>query len=70
VVVDLKDKVGLVGVDLASTGLLQGEETLLKDEAVEALVALGYSPADAAKALQKVDDSLPTGERVKLALKA
>lgn len=70
VVVDLKDKVGLVGVDLESTGLLQGEESLLKDEAIEALVTLGYSPADAAKALSGVDDSLPTEERVKLALKA
>jgi Holliday junction DNA helicase RuvA len=69
IIVDLKDKVGLVGVDLESTGLLQGEANLMKDEAVEALVALGYSAADAATALAKVDESLPTQERVTQALK-
>lgn len=69
VVVDLKDKVGLIGVDLESTGLLQGENNLLQDEAVEALVALGYTPADAAKALQTIDPSLSTEARIKLALK-
>jgi len=70
IVVDLKDKVGLEGVDLASTGLLQGTSAMMKDEAVEALVALGYSPQDAAVALQNVDGALPTEERIKLALKA
>lgn len=69
VVVELKDKVGLVGVDLESTGLLQSEESLMQDEAAEALVALGFSAQDAARALQNVDDALPTEERVKLALK-
>jgi Holliday junction DNA helicase RuvA len=68
-VVELKDKVGLMGVDLEATGLLQSDSTLLKDEAVEALVALGYTAADAAKALQSVDDSLSTEERIKRALK-
>jgi len=70
VVVELKDKVGLTGVDLSASGLLQSENLLLKDEAVEALVALGYAPNDAALALQKVDPKLPTEERIKLALKS
>lgn len=69
IVVELKDKVGLEGVDLSTTGMLQGEGLLMKDEAVEALVSLGYSPQDAAKALQGVDESLPTQERIKQALK-
>jgi Holliday junction DNA helicase RuvA len=69
VVVELKDKVGLEGVDLSTTGMLQGEGLLMKDEAVEALVSLGYSPQDAAVALKSVDDTLPTEERIKLALK-
>lgn len=69
VVVELKDKVGLTGVDLESTGLLKGEQDLLKDEAVAALVALGYSPADAGGLLADVDAKLPTEKRVKLALK-
>ncbi|MEO8104851.1 MAG: Holliday junction branch migration protein RuvA [Candidatus Saccharibacteria bacterium] len=68
IIVDLKDKVGLVGVDLQSTGLLRGEGMLLQDEAVEALVSLGYTPADAAAALQSIDSSLPSEDRVKLAL--
>jgi Holliday junction DNA helicase RuvA len=70
VVVDLKDKVGLVGVDLEDTDLLYGDTALLQDEAVEALVALGYMPVDAARLLKSVDKSLSTSERIKHALKA
>ena len=69
VVVELKDKVGLVGVDLESTGLLQGEASFAGDEAIEALVSLGYTAADASVALKDVDPELPTAERIKLALK-
>jgi len=69
VVVDLKDKVGLAGVDLESTGMLQSDEKLMKDEAVEGLVSLGYTTVDAATALQKVDKKLPTEDRIKQALK-
>lgn len=69
VVVELKDKVGLVGVDLASSGLLQGESSVSGDEAVEALTSLGYTVADAAKALANIDNTLPTEDRVKQALK-
>lgn len=69
VVVDLKDKVGLVGADLASMGMLQSDDKLMKDEAIEALVALGYTTVDAAAALQKIDPKLPTEDRIKQALK-
>ena len=69
IVVDLKDKVGLVGVDLATTGLLQSDTMLRGDEAVEALVSLGYAPQDAAAALAHVPADLPTEERIKQALK-
>jgi len=69
VVVDLKDKVGLVGVDLESTGLLQSVDNLQQDEAIDALMALGYTANDAAKALHKIDPKLTTEERIKLALK-
>jgi holliday junction DNA helicase RuvA len=67
VVVELKDKVGLVGSDIS--GLLMSDQSLIKDEAVEALTALGYSPQDASKALQNVDPNLNTEARVRLALK-
>lgn len=69
VVVDLKDKVGLAAVDLDSTGVLQSSETLMKDEAIEALVSLGYTTSDAVTVLQKIDPKLSTEDRVKQALK-
>lgn len=69
VVVELKDKVGLAGVDLDEAGLLKGEQGLMKDEAVAALVALGYTTADAGRFLAKVDSKLSTEDRVKAALK-
>lgn len=68
-VVELKDKVGLEGVDLGSTGLLQSEASIKGDEAAAALVALGFSAADASQALHGIDADLPTEERIKLALK-
>jgi len=70
IVVDLKDKVGLAGVDLATTGMLQSDALLKQDEPVESLVALGYSPQDAAAALANVPADASTADRIKLALRA
>ncbi len=69
IVVDLKDKVGLAGVDLSTTGLLQSEASMSKDEAAQALMALGYTPQDAAQALYDIDPALPTETRIKQALR-
>ena len=68
VVVDLKDKVGLAASDTATEFLTASANP--NDEALQGLVALGYSVADAAKALQKVDSKLSAAERIKAALKA
>jgi Holliday junction DNA helicase RuvA len=68
VVVDLKDKVGLVASDDA-TGFLATPSGNLNDEAMQALVALGYSAQDAAEALKGIDEGLSTEERIKKALK-
>jgi holliday junction DNA helicase RuvA len=68
VVVDLKDKVGLIASDDA-TGFLSDPSTNPNDEALQGLVTLGYSVNDAAEALKKVDTSLPPEERIKQALK-
>lgn len=68
IVVDLKDKVGLAGVDLASTGLLQSDTMVRQDEAAEALISLGYSAQDAATALANVPADLPVEDRIKRAL--
>lgn len=65
VVVDLKSKVGLEASDDA-TGFLQ--DLPINDEALEALVALGYSAQDAAAALRGVDQALPADKRIKMAL--
>lgn len=69
IVVDLKDKVGLDGVDLSTTGMLQGEAVIGQDEAAQALVSLGFSAQDAAIALQNVDPGLSVEERVTQALR-
>lgn len=68
VVVDLKDKVGLVSSDSATT-FLQGASVQSNDEAVQALVSLGYSPMDAATALVGIDDKLSPEDRIKQALR-
>lgn len=68
IVIELKDKVGLDSADLDAS-IFVGEANILQDEAAEALVSLGYSPQDAAKALERVDKELPTEDRIKLALK-
>lgn len=69
VVVELKDKVGLLGVDLKTAGLLSSNQTLQQDEAIQALTTLGFNSADAMQALKDVDTNLPLEERVRLALK-
>jgi Holliday junction DNA helicase RuvA len=67
IVVDLKDKVGLTATDLSLTGILTSESN--RDEATEALLTLGFSTADAARALSSIDSKLSVEERVRLALK-
>ncbi len=68
VVVELRDKVGLASSDTAE-GIVNRSGINAQDEAVEALVSLGYSPQDAVLALQTVDSNLPSEERIKSALK-
>ena len=68
VVVDLSDKVGLPTHYGRTEAPLQTEINT-SDEALEALMALGYTLADATKALENVDVNLPTAQRVTEALK-
>ena len=69
VVVDLSDKVGLPAhYGRADTPVQTKLNT--SDEALEALMALGYTLADATKALENVDVNLPTAQRVTMALKS
>lgn len=68
VVVDLSDKVGLPTHYGRKNEPVQTELNT-SDEALEALMALGYTLADATKALEGIDVNLPTGQRVTEALK-
>jgi len=68
IIVDLKDKVGL-GSNPQATTFLGAPSLNRSDEALEALVSLGYSAQDGAQALAGIDSELTAEERVKLALK-
>lgn len=68
IVVELRDKVGLMSTDEAE-GVVTRGGVAASDEAVLALVALGYSEYDAQKALQHSDPAMPVEERIKQALK-
>ena len=68
VVVDLSDKVGLPTHYGRKDDPVQTELNT-SDEALEALMALGYTLADATKALENIDVNLTTAERVTEALK-
>lgn len=69
VIVDLRDKVGIpshYGATDMKFATVQDEP----DEALDALIALGFPLKEATAALEKIDKSLSVEERIKLALKA
>lgn len=68
IVVELRDKVG-APVGEGADAVVNRTSVNQQDEAVQALVALGYADADAQAALHNIDKTLPTEERIKRALK-
>lgn len=68
IVVELRDKVGIAAGTGADDIINRGSVNQ-SDEAVQALVALGYQEIDAQLALQNIDKTLSTEERIKQALK-
>ncbi len=68
VIVDLRDKVGIPsrygGTEASAEADAAGQ-----DEALDALIALGFPLKEATAALEKVARDLPVEERVRLALK-
>ena len=68
VIVDLRDKVGIPSKYGATEARAEKEKNE-PDEALDALIALGFPLKEATAALEKVDSSLPVDERIKLALK-
>ena len=67
VILDLKDKVGMA---ISKPDGVGDSVILAPDEALEALIALGFNLNDATKALEQIPRDLPTEERITLALKA
>lgn len=68
IVVDLKDKVGLIATEQA-TAFLSESSNEFNSEAIDALLSLGYSQNDANLMLKEIDPDLSTEEKIKLALK-
>ncbi len=68
IIVDLSDKVGLPSSFGKTT--IETAKPTEPDEALDALIALGFQLKEATAALENVDKNLPTAERVRLALKS
>lgn len=68
VIVDLRDKVGIPSHYGATEATFLNPQAA-PDEALDALIALGFPLKEATAALEKVDQNLPVEERIKLALK-
>ncbi len=68
VIVDLRDKVGLPTYYGRKAEPEQGDLPM-NDEALDALMALGFTLADATKALEGIDQTLAVEERIRAALK-
>lgn len=68
IVVELRDKVGATVSDTAEN-LVHRSGLNANDEALQALVSLGYTESDAHHVLSSIDQKLSTEDRVKKALK-
>jgi Holliday junction DNA helicase RuvA len=68
IIVELRDKMGLL-VSSNAEDIVTRSAADLEDEALQALVSLGYTEADASLALKSVGKDLPTEERIKQALR-
>ena len=72
IVLELKDKVGntIVGDSIDVSSVSRAVANTSSAEAIEALVALGYSKSDAASVVGRLDTTLSTDQLIKQALKA
>ena len=76
IIVDLRDKIGSLGIQAASPSMVNGQCSMINkevmDEAVAALTMLGFSPAPVHKAVQHIltdEPDAPVERVIKLALK-
>ncbi len=70
VIIELKDKLGLSGLDSSELEFMKGSYSNNNDEALLGLISLGYSSIDAARALSKIDNSLSSEEKIKSILRS
>ena len=75
IILDLKDKIQISGISSDSDVALTSGSVLNSDarnEALEAMTSLGYSPSEALKAVKQVNitEDMDSGAILKLALKA
>lgn len=68
VILELRDKVGIPS-HYGTTTPLTKNAPRKDDEALDALIALGFQLKEASAALENVDPNLPVDERIRLALK-
>lgn len=68
VIIDLRDKVGLPS-KIGSSTIELSASVVAEDEALDALIALGFPLKEATVALSSVDPTLSVEERIRLALK-
>lgn len=76
IIVDLRDKIGSLGIQAASPSMVNGQRSMINkevmDEAVAALTMLGFSPAPVHKAVQHIlteEPDAPVERVIKLGLK-
>lgn len=69
VIVDLRDKVGIPS-RYGATEIITTNTNTKPDEALDALIALGFPLKEASTALEGIDSTLTVEERIKLALKS
>lgn len=73
VVLELKDKMGSISIAADNSGVVANVLSVSENEnaaeAVEALVALGYSQSDAAMAVSSLDKSMSVDEMIRFGLK-
>ncbi|MCB1078973.1 MAG: Holliday junction branch migration protein RuvA, partial [Verrucomicrobiae bacterium] len=71
IVLELKDKVGVAEAwEVQTRGAEIPAEQTLRNDAVLALISLGYKPADAQKAVAKAAETAPTEATVDLLLRS
>lgn len=74
IVLELKDKVKKMAVSDSGLQISPAEAGVLSasknaEQAVQALIVLGYTQSEAAQAVARLDSALPTEELIRLALK-